>query len=547
MAVGQNFLAQLKQVRVNKKTITRSIRDLMTDFQSAKIVIPPYQRTFVWDFSKQCRFVESIFMDIPIPPLFFLEKFDEETDATMFEIIDGVQRLTTLANFINGSLKVANLDNLPELNQSTFNHLPSNISALFLERQINTIVIESDTHPEIQFEVFGRLNMGSVSLNAQELRNCMFHGDFNDFLIDCSKNLIYRELLHPFPKLRPPKEGKPDKNRMLDVELVLRFFALHDFYDSETNKYPEPRTETLNDYMREQAKNEDENFKKQKQDELNILFNKVLDMVKITFEDNHYRSFSVKKDNNAKFSPQPNAAIYDIQMLGFVPYNIEDIRDKTEVIYDKFLDLSSFDRNFIDAVSRSTNARLNERIGIWDNQLKQIIENFDSYLQIFTNKKNAYQASPFCSVSGKRIETFEEVDFYDNKIYHKAFSPKLEMSVDVSKKVTINSSVSILLNGNELQFDDIREATRFVIDFISKRITDDIHDIIRLNKLDYVGTQEDLLSREGNKIIQPFGNLNNIDGERLYFYLSNRRAENITRLIELASLFSFMSDFQVLN
>ena len=55
MAVGQNFLSQLKKVRVNKKTITRSIRDLMTDFQSAKIVIPAYQRTFVWDIYKQCR------------------------------------------------------------------------------------------------------------------------------------------------------------------------------------------------------------------------------------------------------------------------------------------------------------------------------------------------------------------------------------------------------------------------------------------------------------------------------------------------------------
>jgi uncharacterized protein with ParB-like and HNH nuclease domain len=58
----------------------------MTDFQSAKIVIPVYQRTFVWDISKQCRFIESVFMDIPIPPLFFLEKFDEETDTTIFEI-----------------------------------------------------------------------------------------------------------------------------------------------------------------------------------------------------------------------------------------------------------------------------------------------------------------------------------------------------------------------------------------------------------------------------------------------------------------------------
>jgi hypothetical protein len=68
-----------------------------------------------------------------------------------------VQRLTTLGNFVSGTLKLSNLENLPDLIQSTFSFLPSNISALFFERQINTIAIESDTDPEIQFKVFGRL------------------------------------------------------------------------------------------------------------------------------------------------------------------------------------------------------------------------------------------------------------------------------------------------------------------------------------------------------------------------------------------------------
>jgi len=103
---------------------------------------------------------------------------------------------------------------------------PSSISSLFMEREIDTIIIQSGTDPEIQFEVFGRLNQGSVSLNPQELRNCMFHGIFNDFLINCSRNAIYRELLEPFSKFKTPKEGTADKNRMFDVELVLRFFCL---------------------------------------------------------------------------------------------------------------------------------------------------------------------------------------------------------------------------------------------------------------------------------------------------------------------------------
>jgi len=120
MAVGNDFSVRLKQVRVKKKTITRTIRDVIADLQSAKITIPSYQRTFVWETDKQCRFIESIFMDIPIPPLFLLEKFSDEASTTIFEIIDGVQRLTTLENFYGGKLRLSNLDTLSDLNQTTF-------------------------------------------------------------------------------------------------------------------------------------------------------------------------------------------------------------------------------------------------------------------------------------------------------------------------------------------------------------------------------------------------------------------------------------------
>jgi hypothetical protein len=546
MPVGQNFLSQLKKVRVNKKTITRSIRDLMTDFQSAKIVIPAYQRTFVWDISKQCRFIESVFMDIPIPPLFFLEKFDEKADATIFEIIDGVQRLTTLGNFVSGTLKLSNLENLPDLNQSTFSSLPSNISGLFFERQINTIVIESDTDPEIQFEVFGRLNMGSVSLNAQELRNCMFHGEFNDFLVDCSKNQIYRQLLDSFPRLKSPKPGKPDKNRMFDIELILRFFALSEFYDPETNKYPESKGETLNDYMRKQIKYDKGISIKEN---LEFLLNKVLKMVQISFKSNHFRSFIIKKDQ-AYFAKVINAAVFDVQMLGFVDYSLEDIQDKTDIIYDAFLDLCAYDRSFIDAISRSTNSKVNERILIWKNKLKTILENPQIFVETYLQKKQLFESNPICYSSGKQIQKWEEVDFYDGKIYHKACSPKLEMAIDTEKRprASINTSVQIFLKGKEIEFDDVKDALYFVVDDIAKNINDDSHDISRLTELDYVGSQDQLLSTiEGKKLIKRFGKLENIDGDQLYINVGSSRTENINRMKELASLFSFMSDFKILN
>lgn len=541
MPVGQNFVSQLKKVRVSKKTITRSIRDLMMDFQATKIVIPSYQRTFVWDLSKQCRFIESVFMDIPIPPLFFLEKFDDESDTTVFEIIDGVQRLTTLGNFVNGTLKLSNLDNLPDLNQAVFSSLPSNISGLFFERQINTIVIESDTHPEIQFEVFGRLNMGSVSLNAQELRNCMFHGDFNDFLIDCSKNSIYRKLLEPFPKLQPPKAGKPDKNRMLDVELVLRFFALIELYNPETKKYPESRGETLNEYMRKAIK--DPNSISSKQMLENLLI-KVCTMVEMTFQEKQFRSFKIKKDN-ADFTRTLNAAIFDVQMLGFVDYQIDDILDKTELIYEAFLDLCCYDRNFIDAISRSTNSKVNERIGIWKNQINLIIEDPQTYYEIYNLKKQLFASAPICNSSNIKIPTLEEADVCDGKLYHRAFSSKLTNGKNGSSERS--RGICILLENQEIKFDTHKDALQFVVQRIAKKISNDSYDISRLKTLSYIGTQDDLLMIQGEKHLKTFGHLENDVGELIYINLAGTKGENSKKIEDLASLFSFLSDLKILG
>jgi len=547
MPVGQNFVEQLKKVRVSKKVITRTIGDIISDFQSAKIIIPAYQRSFVWPVDKQNRFIESIFMDIPIPPLFFLEKFDEEKEMIVYEIIDGVQRITTLCNFISGQLKPSGLDNLPDLNQAKFQTLPSNISGLFFERQLTNVIIESDTHPAIQFEVFGRLNMGSVSLNAQELRNCMFHGEFNDFLKDLNKHKTYRELLEAFPRLKPANEGKPDKNRMFDVELILRLFALHDFYNPETRQYPESKGETLNEYMRRKIAGD---LSLSSLEDLEGLFLKLLDMVKITFKGNHFKSFSVKPSKNqAIFSKQLNAAVFDVQMLGFIEYDIDEIQGKTEVIYNAFIDLCSFERDFSDAITRSTNQKVNERISLWKQTLQSIIENYDIYLEDFIQKKQLFEIEPLCKISGEEILTFEECDYYDGNIYHKCNSPKLEKRP--TTRMSVNTNVCVEFRGEVLEYENVRDALNFLIDYVSEKIleADDPHDIERLQSLSFIGTQDELLSKvqsgRSGKILIPFADLRNQSKQKLYVNISGGRTENISNFNELLSLFSFMQNIKI--
>jgi hypothetical protein len=348
MPVDTEFLTQLGKTTVVQDTKLKSVKELIIDFQNERIHIPPYQRTFVWDNEKQCRFIESLFMNIPIPPIFLLSKNQKNPEKPSFEVIDGVQRLTTLVNFHNGLLKLRGLLSLPDLNQATFANLPQNVQDFFLDRELYTVTIHKETHPEIQFEVFARLNQGSVSLNDQELRNCIFHGEFNDFLNHLSRNPQYRALLSPFGKFKPVLEGRTDRNRMLDVELILRFFALYELYGfTNPSEFLSAHSDTLNLYMRIRTGKAshlipEELPKLKTPRELETIFLKALDAIKIVFNGKQFKRFEVNLGADADYVHTAfNKAVFDIQMLGFTDYNIEQITKSADPSYDSFLDVSS--------------------------------------------------------------------------------------------------------------------------------------------------------------------------------------------------------------
>lgn len=571
MAASENFSESLRQVRVKRRSQTRSIGDVIADFKNKRIIIPEYQRKFVWELDKQCRFIESVFMDMPIPPLFLLEKFSPEKGTHIFELIDGVQRLTTLENFYDGVLELSNLQTLSGLNKRVFDPkskpinglipvdpeakikarkqvlpLDDIMSSIFWSREISVIIIESDTHPEIQFEVFGRLNQGSVSLNAQELRNCMFHGSFNSFLVDkCSQKSQYKELLSPFRKFQTPKDGRPDKNRGLDVELILRFFAVYELHKDGTGKYPDTRGEVLNEYMRKRIEHEKDasaypSFRTNQ--ELEILLEKVTRMVALSFNGNHFKSFSAKKDK-ADFSASINQSVFDVQMLGFTEYEEKDIEGITDVIYDSFLELSSFNDPFIDAITRSTNHKVKTRVEIWSDRLKEIIENPEPFKKRLSQKKASFANNPVCSVSGIKLTSFEEADHYTGKLYHKHYSPRKDSKV----RKTPDIPVTFYLEGSENISDNMYLLVDLVMDSISDRIQDNEIEIQRLALLEFIGSSEELRT-QSTRSMKRLRKINlSLHNKQLYIDAGGNRDEISQMLQEICSLFSFTSDFEIID
>jgi len=547
MSVNNDFLEKLMQIQVQKESASRPIKDLLSEFQSTKIRIPDYQRSFVWESDKQRRFIESIFLQVPIPPIFFLEKY-EEIDGEMrmvHEVIDGVQRLTTLANFESGKLTLSGLERLPDLNQAKLLQLPMSVRDFFLTRKIEVIYIQSGTNPEVQFEVFGRLNQGAVALNAQELRNCMFHGEFNNFLVECSRNLIYRELLSLFPKFNKPADGKPDKNRMQDVEMILRFFTLREFYNAEQNKYPEPRTETLNEYMRKQTQNKE--LSKEFLMELENAFANSLEIVKDVFYPDHFRSF-LRKPEKVYFTKSLNQSIFDIQMLGFLSHDRSTVLEYKDIIRETFIDLCCYDRDFIDSISRSTNTKVTERVSIWRQQLVSIFESPEPYQAKLALKKRLFVDHKTCASSGEKITSLDDCDVYNGQLYLRSqlegndiFRPKEKPQGRKGK----NSEVELCIAGQAYFADDIKDAAIITLDFIREEIQNQNQNfeyhVQRMMKLPYCGSPAKLSKLQG-KEGAPRTFIPIDRGENLFFDIAGR-GETLKRLSEISSLFDFMQPF----
>lgn len=188
---------------------------------------PEYQRRHRWLPETSSRLIESLILNIPIPVVFLSQDVDvdEETSESIsrYTVIDGQQRLTAIYEFLNNDLALQGLEILQDLNGSFYNDLPPFLIRRLEERTIKCLRIDSTVDEQVKFDIFERLNTGSVKLESQELRNATVRGPFNDAIKELAEFEPFRRLIQV--DLHNPSENSKVK-KMEDVELVLRFFAL---------------------------------------------------------------------------------------------------------------------------------------------------------------------------------------------------------------------------------------------------------------------------------------------------------------------------------
>ncbi len=334
-----------KEVRkLRTQPYDKSIIDLMGMIERKEISLrPSFQRNAVWDNKRASLLIESIWLNIPIPQVFV----SVEEDG-MWNVIDGQQRLTSLNRFFKNEFKLRGLEVLSELNGVNYSSLEDKAQRLLHGGNIRIVAIHEDSHPDIKFDVFMRINQGAIQLNAQELRNCLYRGSLNDALHEMASNEHLLNIL---------KLSKPH-NRFKDVEMILRYLAVSDSSHNNFNDYPGVMKTFLNQYMLKKRNSDTDAI-----NEIATLFHDNLKKVHRIFGNSCFRKWDSEL---GVFDSKLNLSLMDCQMIAVEDYCIEVIEHNKESLLEGFKNIFKNQENndFFESITSGTSSkiRLTKRI-----------------------------------------------------------------------------------------------------------------------------------------------------------------------------------------
>ena len=323
---------------------------------------PSFQRRNAWNNTVKSRFIESIFLGLPIPQIILAE---QKNKKGKFIVIDGKQRLLSLKQFAlpdNGEtpLKLSGIEVISNFNHMTYKDIESGLYYddidAFNNQTIRTVVIKNWKSVEILYLLFLRLNTGSVKLSPQELRQALYPGKFIDYISNESCNNM---------ELRRLFGGKGPDFRMRDVEILIRFYAFNFFakdYKGSMQNFLDKTCDHLNKSFME------------KEDDITAtmsLFSKTVNLVFSVFPD----KTAFRKYKNGKYEPKYNRAVIDIMLYYFSQFKRAECAIKhKENISKKFEELCTTDTAFIAALESTTKslAAVHSRFRKWGEALSEV-------------------------------------------------------------------------------------------------------------------------------------------------------------------------------
>ena len=359
----------------------KSMSDLFRMIKEREVNLQPdFQRGFIWDKGTMSRFIESLLLSIPIPTVFLSENNDDT-----FDVIDGQQRLTTIFAFMSSSLdertslpehlkelqplRLSGLDTLKNLNKTTYDDLGDK-KRKFNNVSIPVVIIKKDSSEDIKYDIFSRINRGSIKLNNQELLNVMYRGR----LINKVNEVANHDLIDKVFERRPVL-----KKRFGYHEIILRVMAMECFIDKdlwtlkkvdiknkelmdgkEQKNYNGRLNSSVLDYLKEYRNDIFE------ADRLEYFILDAMEKVDIVFGSNAFKRI------NKAGSTSINKTIAEVQLITLSRFDKVIVEEKKQEIFDSFNRF--LNENSDDLFTKATNNTKNvEKRYEWGKEISRII------------------------------------------------------------------------------------------------------------------------------------------------------------------------------
>jgi uncharacterized protein with ParB-like and HNH nuclease domain len=306
------------------------VESIVRRIDSGEIYVPEFQRKYIWKVSEASRFIESLLLGLPVPGVFLAKNFDGR-----HMIIDGQQRLLSINYFVNGrtdnnaKFKLSGVGGL--FNGMSFEDLPEEYKYRLMDSIIHATIVRQDNQNfenSSIFHIFERLNTGGKQLEPQEIRNCMYPGEFQNILSEINSSELWREIY-----------GAPSL-RYKDQELILRFIALY----LSVEDYTPPMKSFLNRFMGMNRNVENQDIRKSSE-----LFIETIRVLHTAIGKKLFRP-----------SKNFNAAIFDAVCFGLAKrISLAPIQDINSVLnaYDNLLENPDFKVAYSQSTSTPSNLK----------------------------------------------------------------------------------------------------------------------------------------------------------------------------------------------
>ncbi|RKS08864.1 uncharacterized protein DUF262 [Nocardiopsis sp. Huas11] len=311
--------------------LRRGVLDLAPDFQ---------RKAGIWTDGRQSQLIESLLLKIPVPTFYAAETDIDES----WEMVDGIQRLTAIARFIDSDLVredpliLKDLQYLDRLNGHSYEDLSGGLKTRLHETQFTVNVIGYRTPAKVKFNIFARINTGGLPLTYQELRHALIPGPARELLKDMAQR----------PSFLSATQGSVSDARMSDREMVLRFLA---FVMIDPSDY---RATDLDEFLRE-AMEDLNDLSSDRVDGLRESFDHAMQASERIFEGHTFR----KRARNQTWRRPINKALFEtvaVNLAHRTHVQIEELVERRNDVNDAFIELLE-DPEFERSISVGTGDR----------------------------------------------------------------------------------------------------------------------------------------------------------------------------------------------